>query len=85
MAQGRSLLINRLMPGAKVLRHSDGKDLYYSRYHVVLETNDDVEFLCGDETANMKAGECWWFNNSEEHEVTNNGKTQRIHLIADIR
>ncbi len=33
----------------------------------------------------MKAGEAWWFDNSQEHEVVNNGITDRIHLIVDIR
>lgn len=79
------VLINRLMSGAKVLPHSDGQDLYYSRYHVVLQTNDGVEFRCGQEYASMKQGEVWWFDNSAEHEVINRGETPRIHLIADIR
>ena len=78
------VLINRLMPGARVLPHSDGQNLYYSRYHVVLTTNDDVVFRCGQEFASMKHGEAWWFDNSVEHEVINKGDTPRIHLIADI-
>ena len=81
---GRAL-INRLPPCAKVLPHSDGENLYYSRYHVVLQTNDLIEFRCGQEYACMREGEVWWFDNSVEHEVINHGDTPRIHLIVDIR
>ena len=79
------VLINRLPPCAKVLPHSDGENLYYSRYHVVLQTNDLIEFRCGQEYASMREGEVWWFDNSVEHEVINHGDTPRIHLIVDIR
>ena len=79
------VLINRLLPCCKVLPHSDGENLYYSRYHVVLQTNDLIEFRCGQEYASMRDGEVWWFDNSVEHEVINHGDTPRIHLIVDIR
>lgn len=79
------VLINRLMPGTRVFPHSDGKNLPYHRYHVVIETNGDVEFTCGDECVLMKQGEVWWFDNSSLHEVVNRGTTPRIHLIADMK
>jgi len=33
----------------------------------------------------MRQGEIWWFDNSVEHEVMNNGADDRVLLIVDIR
>jgi hypothetical protein len=33
----------------------------------------------------MAQGEVWWFDNSQEHEVMNDSKDERLHLIVDIR
>lgn len=79
------VLINRLDPGARVLPHSDGERPPYSRYHLVVQTHDAVEFRCGTERATMKRGELWWFDNSLQHEVINHGTTPRIHMIMDAR
>ena len=38
----------------------------------------------GGEVKNMKVGECWEFNNNLQHEVWNDGNTDRLHLIIDL-
>lgn len=90
MVQGERLgrvLLDRLEPGAHILPHPDiPRELkYYERFHIVVSTNPSVDFRAGDEHQHMGAGEIWWFDNTEEHEVWNRGTTDRVHLIIDIR
>lgn len=80
-------MINKISPGGRIYPHADTPSHceYYSRFHVVMQAGPGCNFRCGDETVNMAIGEVWWFNNSIEHEVVNNGADDRIHLIVDIR
>lgn len=80
-------MISRMAPGAKILPHVDEPTHadYYDRFHVVLNGEEGSTFRCGEEEVGMKTGEIWWFDNSVEHEVINNSKDDRIHLIVDIR
>jgi hypothetical protein len=81
---GRSRLM-RLAPGATVPPHVDVN--YYWRTHVRLHipvtTTPEVLFTCGDETAHMKAGECWVFDTWKQHHVRNGGSATRVHLVLD--
>lgn len=87
------VLITRLAPGRKIYRHADVGShprqydtvRYYSRHHIVLQTERKILFEAGNEVCYMAPGEVWWFDNSVEHQVWNDGNTDRIHLIADIR
>lgn len=80
-------MINKIAPGGRIYPHADTPVHadYYSRFHIVLESNDQSMFRAGDEIVNMRQGEIWWFDNKQEHEVQNNGSNDRIHLIVDIR
>lgn len=80
-------MINKIAPGGKIFPHADtpAHADYYSRFHIVLESNEESTFRCGNEYINMQQGQVWWFNNKLEHEVHNEGETDRIHLIVDIR
>jgi len=80
-------LITKLRPGGKIEPHVDGGEhaSYYERYHIVLQATAGSLFRAGDETVCMRPGEVWWFDNSAEHEVINNGSDDRIHMIIDIR
>jgi hypothetical protein len=80
-------MINKIAPGGRIYPHADTPSHaeYYSRFHIVLQSNDRSHFRAGDEAVNMAAGEIWWFDNKQEHEVWNEGTTDRIHLIIDIR
>lgn len=81
------VLITRLAPGARIEPHVDGGShaAYYDRYHIPLLSAPGCLFRAGEETVHMQAGDCWWFDNSVEHEVVNNSADDRIHLIIDIR
>lgn len=80
-------MINKINPGGRIYPHADttAHAEYYDRFHIVIASNDQSLFRAGDETVNMRPGEVWWFDNSQEHEVHNHGDTARIHLIVDIR
>lgn len=81
------VLITRLRPGARIAPHVDGgrHAEYYSRHHVVLQGLPGSLFRAGDETVCMQTGEVWWFDNSKEHECTNNSADDRIHMVVDIK
>lgn len=92
------VMVSRLAPGIGIPPHSDRiapaeelfpakrpPALYYERYHVCLQADPGVLFRCGSEQVQMNAGEVWWFNNQIEHEVVNNSRSDRLHLIIDIR
>lgn len=81
------VLITRLKPGGRIAPHVDGGShaAYYERFHLVLQSNEKCLFRAGEEVVSMRAGEFWWFDNSQEHEVMNEGPDDRIHLIMDAR
>lgn len=81
------VMINKIAPGGQIFPHVDTKAHtdYYSRFHVVLQSQPGVDFRAGDEHVYMATGEAWWFQNAEEHEVINNSADDRIHMIVDIR
>lgn len=81
------VMINKIAPGGVIYPHVDTKDHtdYYSRFHVVLQSQPGVMFRAGDERVTMANGEAWWFDNSQQHEVINNSADDRIHMVIDIR
>ena len=82
---GRSLYVT-LPAKQKIPIHCDSG--YYllnvHRLHIPIVTNDSVEFFLNGDVVNMKTGSCYEINNAREHAVSNNGDTDRIHLIMDI-
>lgn len=81
------VMINKIAPGGVIFPHIDTKEHtdYYSRFHIVLQSQPGVIFRAGEEQTYMGMGEVWWFDNSQEHEVINNSADDRIHMIVDIR
>lgn len=81
------VMINKVVPGGVIYPHADTfvHADYYSRFHVVLQSQPGVVFKAGDEQIYMPTGTIWWFNNKEVHEVINNSAEDRIHMIVDIR
>jgi len=86
-------LISRMKPGTRILPHKDigddltiyyDNELYYSRYHIVIQGLPGSVFRSGDEEVNMQTGEIWWFRNDIEHEVMNYSADDRIHIVCDI-
>lgn len=83
-------LISRLAPGKRILPHTDVGGAYVhmtdvARYHIVVQGLPGSLYRTGDETICMQTGEVWWFNAHIEHEVVNNSKDDRIHLMVDVR
>lgn len=54
------------------------------RIHIPVKTNDQVKIIVNGEHINMRAGECWYCNFDEVHEVQNNSDEARTHLILDF-
>lgn len=82
------VVVTRLPPGGKILPHADvvgAYSSYYTRYHVVLQGLPGSMFRCGDETVNMFTGDIYWFDASAEHELYNNSKDDRVHMLVDVR
>lgn len=78
--------INSMPPNTKILKHKDdhyGVGIDY-RVHLVLETNDDVEFIVEGNALSLPKGSCFIFDNSKLHEVHNNHSLlSRTHLVID--
>jgi quercetin dioxygenase-like cupin family protein len=76
----------RLDAGAVIKPHRDNALGYEDgefRLHIPIVTNPNVNFVLGGERVIMNEGTCWYINANEEHAVTNNGTTDRIHLVID--
>ena len=82
---GRVLIV-KLEAGGSVTPHID-EGLYadhFSRLHIVLTTNEMCLNITGGHPAHWKTGSVWWFNHKLEHSASNDGATDRIHLIVDV-
>jgi len=76
----------RLKAGAEVKPHRDHQlSIEYgeARLHVPIHTSDEVSFLVDNKVIPMRAGELWYFNADQIHEVYNRGGEDRINLVID--
>lgn len=82
---GRVTLVS-LLPERQVFPHVDTGAYYRirDRYHLVLRSRDGSPLTAGDETAVMREGELWIFNNKARHWAMNPSSEPRIHLIFDV-
>ena len=55
----------------------------YKRQHIPLCTNEGVDFYVLEDLLFPKPGECWYMNFELKHRLSNNGITDRIHLVID--
>lgn len=82
----RSARLMRLKAGAHIRPHRDhGLSLEQgqARLHLPIETSDHIRFLVDGRTVPMRAGELWYFNADQVHEVHNPGEHDRINLVID--
>jgi hypothetical protein len=81
---GRSRLM-RLSGQAEVTTHIDQGYYWVDRVrvHVPIVTQPTVRFECGEVAIHMAAGECWIFDTWRNHNVINDARQSRIHLVAD--
>ena len=75
-----------LKSGGIIKPHKDN-DLAFekgeARIHIPIFTNPEVEFYVDEQLVKMNEGECWYINANLKHSVSNNGETDRIHLVID--
>ena len=79
-------ILAKLEAGGSILTHRDaGKWLAEcNRIHLPIQTNPDVEFLCGNTRMSMKRGVFYEINNIKRHGVCNKSTEDRVHLIIDL-
>lgn len=81
------VFINKVIPGGRIFLHrdTDEQTRYYTRFHIVLEGLPGAILRAGDEQINMTTGDCFWFDNKQEHEVLNNSAGDRLSMVVDIK
>lgn len=83
-----SIRLLRLAAGSVIKQHRDMELAFEkgeARLHIPIKTNAGVEFYIQNERVIMNEGECWYMNANLPHRVTNNGNTDRIHLVIDCK
>jgi hypothetical protein len=83
-----SVRLLRLSPGNFIYEHCKHDYQYedgFLRLHIPIQTNPKVSHRINDRLIFMKPGECWYVDVNAPHSVSNNGTTDRIHLVIDAR
>lgn len=81
-----SVRLLRLAAGAYIKPHRDYRSGYeddFFRLHIPILTNAKVSFILDEKRLMMQPGECWYTNVNFVHSVSNEGATDRIHLVID--
>ncbi|WP_230970520.1 aspartyl/asparaginyl beta-hydroxylase domain-containing protein [Nitrogeniibacter aestuarii] len=82
----RAARLLRLGAGAQIAPHRDhALGLAYGevRLHVPVQTQPEVDFRVEGARVVMAVGELWYIDASREHQVSNPGDQDRIHLVVD--
>lgn len=82
------ILITRIPPNGVIEPHIDSNwhaKFYNCKLYVPLQTNANCFNRCEEEIVIMRPGDCWYFNNTVEHEVCNDGLEERMTLIICMR
>jgi len=77
-----------LKAGAVIKQHRDNELAFEkgeARLHFPVITNPNVEFYIENERIIMHEGESWYINANLPHKVSNNGDTDRVHLVVDCK
>jgi hypothetical protein len=75
----------KLPAGNSIAEHRDMNfSLTHShRIHLPIVSNENVRFVVGEESINMREGELYEINNRRLHSVHNSSSEDRVHLILD--
>lgn len=87
-ANVQSVRLMKLTPGSRIKEHSDydlDAESGMCRIHVPISTNPEVDFFLNGSKVCLKEGECWYLRLSDPHAVENNGTTDRVHIVMDIK
>lgn len=81
------VLITRLKPGGKILRHVDDSwhSHYYDKFLVPIQNEAGAEFFWDDFSICPVAGDVYEFCNTIPHWVENNSASDRIVMIVCIK
>lgn len=82
------VLVTKIPAGKCIFPHVDRgwhPEYYNTKLYVVLQSNPQCVNRVEDEQVAMVPGEVWFFDNTKEHEVQNNGPEDRITLIICAR
>jgi len=79
------VMLARMPPGGSIHPHRDANAAakWPHKIHVPIQTNDQVTFFVDDVGYSFAEGEAVEVNNMGVHAVTNEGTTDRIHLIFE--
>jgi hypothetical protein len=80
-------MLTRLNPGGLIKPHKDKGPITHKthRVHLPITTNNRCIFTVGDAAINLKPGDIWIIDNTDQyHSVENLGTSPRIHLIVDM-
>jgi GNAT superfamily N-acetyltransferase len=79
------VMVVKLRSGGTVTPHVDEGPYsdHFTRFHLVLSTNENCLFCAGMEQQHMPAGELWQFDHKARHMFSNLGRSDRIHIIFD--
>lgn len=83
-----SVRLMKLSAGSRIKEHADfGLDFEQgsARLHIPIHTNDEVDFRLNGARVILREGECWYLRLTDPHSVVNNGKTDRVHLVIDVK
>ena len=79
----------RLRAGARIGEHRDLAENRVTpgviRIHVPVVTNDGVVMYVNGESYRFPPGSAWYFDATARHRVENNGDSDRIHLVFDLK
>ena len=81
---GRVLIV-KLKPGGHVDAHTDQGAYadHFSRFHIVIQTNEGCSQTCGNAYEEFEVGDVWWFDHKQKHTALNKGTEDRVHIIFD--
>lgn len=82
----KAVRLMRLKAGSHIKPHRDQElSLEYgeARLHLPILTGEHIEFRVNGQAVPMRAGELWYINADQEHEVLNRGDQDRINLVID--
>ena len=82
----RAVRLMRLTPGSRIKEHQDydlAADWGQARIHIPITTNPGVTFLLNRIAVPMVPGEAWYLRLADPHAVTNEGESDRVHLVLD--
>jgi len=79
------VMLARMAPGGRIHPHTDNAPAasWPHKIHVPIQTNDQVQFFIGPEVHRFGEGQAVELNNLGTHAVSNDGDSERIHLIFE--